>query len=204
MSTVLVVAPHPDDESIGLGGTLLRRTTEGDEVHVAFLTSGEQGGHGVAPAQEARRREAEAREAAAILGVAETEFWREPDGRLLATARNVARLRALADRLRPDVVYVPHPAEMHPDHRAAYRIARGALNGTDLLLYEVWTPLQEMDEIVDISDHIERKLDAIRAYAGQCAVLRFDDAFRGLARYRGEMFLWPGGEYAEIFRRPAR
>jgi LmbE family N-acetylglucosaminyl deacetylase len=108
--------------------------------------------------------------------------------------------------VRPDVIYVPHDREMHRDHRAAARLLRRALsNGrprtADVLAYEVWTPLERMDEIVDISAYVEEKLAAIRAYKTQCDVLRFDEAFLGLARYRGEMFLWPGGPYAEVFIR---
>jgi LmbE family N-acetylglucosaminyl deacetylase len=75
-------------------------------------------------------------------------------------------------------------------------------------MYEVWTPLTEIDEIVDITPYIDAKLEAVRAYTSQCAVLRFDDAFLGLARYRGEMFCWPKpypayGRYAEAFRKQA-
>jgi N-acetylglucosamine malate deacetylase 1 len=206
MSRVLVLSPHPDDESIGLGGTLRRHVEDGDEVHVAFLTSGEAGGHGAAPADVARQREAEAQAAADVLGVAAIEFWREPDGALRATGANVARLRHAVARLDPDRIYVPHAAEMHPDHRAAFRMAQRALRDVEIetLLYEVWTPMQTMHEIVDITPYLEVKLDAIRRYVGQCAALRFDEAFEGLARYRGEMFLWPGGDYAEIFVRMMR
>jgi LmbE family N-acetylglucosaminyl deacetylase len=97
---------------------------------------------------------------------------------------------------------------MHPDHRAAARLVRRALSGApplparpDVLMYEVWTPLQRMDEIVDISPFVEIKLAAVRAHRSQCDVLRFDEAVRGLNRYRGEMHSWPGGDYAEVFAR---
>jgi LmbE family N-acetylglucosaminyl deacetylase len=204
MRRVLVISPHPDDESVGCGGTLRRHAVEGDEVHVVFLTSGEVGGHGVA--HTASVREAEARAAAAILGVASTDFWRARDGALCAVAPLVARLRARIDELRPDVIYVPHAREMHQDHRAAARLlkrvlANGRAPASEVLAYEVWTPLERMDEIVDITPYLDEKLAAIRAYRTQCEVMRFDDAFLGLARYRGEMFLWPGGPYAEIFVR---
>jgi len=67
-------------------------------------------------------------------------------------------------------------------------------------MYEVWTPLQSMDHIEDISDVMAAKIEAVRAYRTQCAAMRFDEAVLGLNRYRGEMHSWPGGDYAEIFR----
>ena len=60
MNRILVLAPHPDDESIGCGGTLCRHVQQGDEVHVVFLTSGEKGGHGRSEAATIQVREAEA------------------------------------------------------------------------------------------------------------------------------------------------
>ena len=68
--------------------------------------------------------------------------------------------------------------------------------------FEIWSPLgdRQLDEIVDVSEVIDDKRRAIRAYRSQCAVMRLDDAFIALARYRGEMHSWPGGPYAEVFR----
>ena len=77
---VLVVSPHPDDESLGCGGTLRGHVVAGDIVRVLFLTSGENGGHGVAPELVAELHKQEAAEAAAILGIAEITFCREKDG----------------------------------------------------------------------------------------------------------------------------
>ena len=95
------------------------------------------------------------------------------------------------------------PGEHHPDHRAAARLVRAAVAASAarpaVRFFEIWSPLGDMDEIVDISDVIEDKRRAIRAYRSQCAVMRLDDAAVGLARYRGEMHSWPGGPYAEVF-----
>jgi LmbE family N-acetylglucosaminyl deacetylase len=204
---VLVVSPHPDDETVGCGGALRLHALAGAEVRVVFLTSGEAGGHGLGPAETLRVREAEAVAAAAALGLAGVDFWRLPDGRLTATRAAAARLCELITASRPDLVYVPHAGEQHPDHRAAARLVRHAVARLApgaarprVLMFEVWTPLGDLDELVDISGVIDAKLAAIRLYASQCRVLRFDDALGGLARYRGEMHSWPGGDYAEAYR----
>ena len=136
------------------------------------------------------------------------EFWREPDGGLSATAGAVKRLLLLLQSWKPDTLYVTHDREMHPDHQASVRLVKGALKRLgkrapkpDVLMYEIWTPLQRMDEIVDISPLLPKKLAAVRAYRSQCAVVGFVEAVRGLNRYRGEMHSWPGGDYAEVFAR---
>ena len=203
MARVLVLSPHPDDEAIGCGGTICSHRDAGDAVRVVYLTSGEQGGHGMSPAATRERREAEAAVAARVLDVESIDFWRAPDGALRADATLGSRLSRLLLEWRPDVVYTTHDGETHPDHRAASRIVRRALSESrcapEVFLFEIWTPLIRMDRIVDITPWIDRKIDAVRAYESQCAVLRFDEAIRGLNRYRGEMHSWPDGDYAEVF-----
>jgi len=203
---VLVVSPHPDDEAIGCGGTLAGQAIAGDEIRTIFLTSGEAGGHGAEPAVAGAAREAEAREAARLLGIHTIDFWRLPDGALRSSDVLARRLRDVILDWRPEWLYVPHGADQHRDHRAASRLVGKATRGLApprpaVWQFEVWTPLATLDRIVDISQVIDTKLAAIRAYRSQCSVLRFDEAFAGLARYRGEMHSWPGGPYAEVFRR---
>jgi LmbE family N-acetylglucosaminyl deacetylase len=206
MARILVVSPHPDDESIGCGGTLRKHVVEGDSVKVIFLTSGERGGHGRSPEETRRVREQEAKDAADILGLAQIEFWGVPNGALTNSRRLSDRLVETITEWRPGIIYVTHDREMHPEHRVAARLVRRAVAGLspkldkpEVLMFEVWTPLQQMDQIVDITPYVEIKMAAIRAHKSQCEVLGFDEAFLGLARYRGEMFSWPEGDYAEIF-----
>ena len=111
--------------------------------------------------------------------------------------------------LKPSIIYVPHENEQHPDHRAAALLVLKAMEQLTktmitltVWMYEVWTPIQSMDHIVDISAYVETKRKAILAYQSQCNVLAFDEAILGLNRYRGEMHSWPGGEYAEVFKKP--
>lgn len=202
---VLVLAPHPDDEAIGCGGTVAGHIASGDRVEVIFLTSGERGIKPFDAAANVRQREEEASKAAAILGIHAIDFWRLPDGRLRASSTVVERLGQELARRNAALVYTTHQDEDHVDHRAAARLLHAALDErgdgrTRALYFEVWTPLQQLDMVVDITDQLHTKIRAIRAHRSQCQIVGFDQAARGLARYRGELHSWPGGPYAEAFR----
>ena len=119
MQTILVISPHPDDESIGCGGTICKHIEKGDRVDVAFLTSGEKGGHGRPEEETIQLREQEAKTAGKILQLSNIEFWREPDGRFHATENCIERLAEKIKNYTPSVIYVPHEDEQHPDHKAA-------------------------------------------------------------------------------------
>lgn len=203
MRRILVLSPHPDDEAIGCGGTILRHARDGDAVHVVFLTSGERGYPNRDPVSTAGIREDEARRSAAILEIKSVAFWRQPDGELRASRDLRERVRSYVEAWEPDLIYVTHGGEKHPDHRAAARLVRRALadlrHRPSVLTYEIWSPLPDLSEVVDITPFIEQKMEAIRAHASQCQMMRFDDAAHGLSRYRGVMHCWPDGEYAEAF-----
>jgi LmbE family N-acetylglucosaminyl deacetylase len=203
---VLIISPHPDDEAIGCGGTLRKHVEDGDVVSVAFLTSGEAGGHDRPPDETASVREAEARLAADILGYHHLWFWRYPDGGLDGCDALGPRMLEILQSDTWDRVYVPHERESHRDHQGAARAVLAAVRCLEdtarplVLGYEVWTPLQELDVIVDVTPHMEVKLAAVRAHASQCTAVQFDEAVRALNRYRGELHSWPGGPYAEVFK----
>lgn len=204
MKNILVISPHPDDEAIGCGGTIALHTDCGDVVHVIFLTSGEKGGHGKSEEETIKTREAEAQAAADILKIAQIEFWREPDGNFQASEINILRLVKKIEENAAEIIYVPHYQEEHQDHKLAALMVEKALQCLDGLkpivyMYEVWTPIQKIDHIEDISPYVEIKRKAIQAHKSQCEVMAFDEAILGLNRYRGEMHSWPGGDYAEVF-----
>ena len=140
----LVVAPHPDDETLACGGLIARKRAAGAEVHVALLTDGEASHAGADPEELRRRRRAEALAACRELGVPDgaVTFLEYPDGGVEAAARDAAAcLLALVQRHQPAEVYAPYARDRHPDHEAAYRIARSALRyGRPVTLYEypVW------------------------------------------------------------------
>jgi N-acetylglucosamine malate deacetylase 1 len=204
---VIVIAPHPDDESIGCGGTICLHRLRGDRVAVVYLSSGELGLKEM-PAADARRiREAEACAAAKVLDVSHLVFLRYRDGHVGKEAHAVAAdVRAMLKSEKPGLVYLPHENEGHPDHAAALGVMREALDGDTagaptLLTYEVWTPLPEYYHVEDVTPVMGRKLEAIRCHRSQVSQLAYDRAVRGLNLYRG---VTAGAcRYAEIFQTAA-
>ena len=114
---VLVLAPHPDDETIGCGGTLCLHRQRGDRTIVVCLTSGELGLKHLPRRKAWAIREKEARVAAKILDVAKVYFLRQPDWMLgdhVEAAGNA--LRPVLEREQPQIIYLPHEGDGHPDH----------------------------------------------------------------------------------------
>lgn len=204
--TVLVLAPHPDDEAIGCGGSICLQRGRGRRVVVVFLTSGEAAFAARPPEEVWRFREAEALCAARLMDVNHVVFLRLPDSRLSTLLTRAAdALRPTLQLESPTYVYLPHPAEAHPDHQATYPILSRAYDGSELRrpflrAYEVWTPVQTYDDIADISSVAHTKLRAIRCYRSQLSAFRYDRAIKGLNAYRGE--LGAKCRYAEVFQCP--
>ncbi|MFO0980725.1 MAG: PIG-L deacetylase family protein [Planctomycetota bacterium] len=204
---VLVFAPHPDDETIGAGGTLCLHHRRGDHIKAIFLTAGTAGDVEGRYSHEQYRdlREAEARAAAKVLGIAEVEFWRFPDG---ARAREedmdvvLPRVRQAIADYSPGVIYYPNEQETHSDHfvtaLAVHRAMRELKSPARLLAYEIWTVFKP-DIVVDISDVFARKIEAARAYPSQLKFTDFVRAVEGLDAYRS-IFLPKGSRYGEAFR----
>ena len=205
---VMVIAPHPDDEVIGCGGAVCRHVAAGDPVSVIYLTRGEtsRGYPWLSPAQKQLKRQQEALDSCAILGVRDTLFLDGSDGNL-SDPTIIAKLTAkVADAMRdrrPKLIYVPHADDNHPDHIAAYRmtidLARAMSPRPTVYQYELWSPLTA-DFAIDITRHMTAKIKAIKRH--QLALDAFDyvPTMIGLGRYRSGTMLQRTG-YAEAFRR---
>lgn len=190
----LVLSPHPDDESLGCGGTIKLITTGGGVVDVLFMTRGENGfPPGVVPTDDDRRqlaarREAEARLACERLGVRRVAFLNGADGSLGDSPNFSGSILAALNEGAYRSVFCPWPYDRHSDHRVTYRMLHHALAGLrrtiDVWLYEIWTPL-EPNFFVAIDAQLDAKMHAFAAHESQAAALPYARAFTGLAHYRG-------------------
>ncbi len=199
----LIVAPHPDDETLGCGGTMALLADRGASVTVMTATDGEATkGSRVSPEETARRRRAEAERAAAVVG-ATPRFLGLADGGLRAQVVELtAALRAAVAELQPEAVFAPWLLDGTPDHRAVAKALGSALASDganprpEVWGYEVWTPLVP-NRIVEITSVIGRKREAIAAH--RTASLALDlRAGEGLGRWRTLQTLGGRG-WAEAF-----
>ncbi len=210
---VLVIAPHPDDDAIGCGGSIVQHAQRGDSVQVVYVTSGEHGSPVYTPAELAAIREGEAAQGARVLGAESTVFLRQPDGGVSYSVELVNQFITLIRTHKPEVLYLPHSADGHKDHQATHEIVQEAVGraggnsfpehggkawGIDTILgYEVWTPLPRFQYVNDITAVIDVKLAALREHRSQLDNVPYDDAARSLSRFRGAMT--ERGTYCECY-----
>jgi len=210
---VVVVAPHPDDETLGVGGSISRLTSEGIEVHILFV-----GGHlpPVYNEDQYKQTHKEALKALKILNVKSYKFLEIP-----ATTFNLIpinefnlKIKTFIEDIMPEMVFLPFP-DRHIDHRIVFDSTIVACRPLKknapkfLLCYETlsethwnapgieanFTP----DFFIDISLFIENKINALKCYKSQINDLgaRSIDANKALARFRGSQ---NNCEYAESFK----
>ncbi len=178
---MLVLAPHPDDEVFGCGGTLARSAQLGTAICVVIATDG---GHGGGADYAARRRE-ESRAAARVLGLPEPVFWDLQDRRLCYGEDLVGRIVGALETQGSRLCVAPSPAEVHPDHRALALAAIEAArrHGVRLAMYEVGAPLWP-NRLIDITPVRALKEQAIRCFSSQLAQQDYLSQVQGRDAFR--------------------
>ncbi|HYK42664.1 MAG TPA: PIG-L family deacetylase [Thermoanaerobaculia bacterium] len=197
-SRILVLAAHPDDETLGAGGTIaINGAAEAIRIWIATDGSRQEAvSPGEAEAYALIRRE-EARAAARALRVPEPEFGGLPDRGLAGMSKELDEsLARLIEEFRPGLILCPSPVEAHPDHRALadalytqvaasrpgdaehdlYRLLR-------IAFYEISLPLLP-NTLVDVARVAAQKAEAIAAYPSQLKVRDYAGAIAGLNAYR--------------------
>lgn len=198
---ILVISPHPDDESIGCGGTLLRHRFEGHETHWVIVTCmHESVGYNK---EQIKKRQSEIKEVAK-----QFEFKSVTELKIPTTTCDQIPMRELTEKIaaavratKPDTLYVPFPHDVHSDHRAIGVAIENVIKPfraeylRRVLSYEV---LSETDQsrlqqfkpqfFVDISNHIDQKISICKLYQselGNHPFPRNEKAIRALATVRG-------------------
>lgn len=188
-AVALSISPHPDDDIIAVGGSLVGHAVAGGEVHSVVLTDGACGTDDATEQKDLvdlRRHETET--AADILKFNSLSFWEEPDGRLRSHSRVIDDLYTMIRELRPAYIYTPFPIDYHYDHIEATRIVIRALSRMGdpppLRCYESIIPLVP-NKIIDITDVIDFKRRAVACFESQNAVTDYSRTIvEGLNRHR--------------------
>lgn len=201
---VLVIAPHPDDEVLGVGGTVARLASEGNEVIVAIVTRGWEPLFSASFVEEGR---AEADDANKILGVKSLRFMDLPVTKLnhIPTHKLNEKFDCLIEEEKPEIVFLPFYGDRHEDHRQVFSACMVALRPKPnrkylrrILCYETisethWStpyidPPFEPQLWVDISEYLPTKLQAMKKYRSQLQQepnARSLEALTSLAKWRG-------------------
>lgn len=185
--SVLVFAPHPDDEVFGCGGAIMQHVEQNHTVKVIIVTDGAHGASQAAIPDYIRQRQNESIAAAAVLNYGHPVFWQYHDRDLIYGEKLVSEIVAAIRTAEADLVYAPSVYEIHPDHRALGMAAVEAVRRMDskihLALYEIGAPLR-VNLLLDISDLATRKMEAMRCFASQNSIQRYDLDIAALNRYR--------------------
>lgn len=214
---VLAIAVHPDDETLGCGGTLLRHLASGDTIHWLVVTAT------TVPDFSAERIQTQERQIAAVreaYGFASMQWLRFPSTRLETLPVNalIGAMREAIAAVRPEVVYVPNRSDVHSDHRVVFEASMAVLKSFYMRSLGVRRVLacevpSETDAgpalaeqafvpnvFVDVSETLRQKLrimgDVFESELQGPFMPRGLSALEALARHRGAAI---GVEFAEAF-----
>lgn len=178
---ILIFAAHPDDAELGMGGTIAKLAAEGKSVGIIDFTEAELSSNGTI---EGRRDETS--EASKVLNISVRENLKIPDGKVKVSDEVVNSVIELLRKYKPRVVFAPYFNDRHPDHIGASKIVKEAAFFSGLkkieteldgkkqqthrpvkLYYFMQTYEFTPSFVVDISNHFETKMKAVRAYKSQ-------------------------------------
>mgnify|MGYP006164960087 CR=1 FL=1 len=195
---VLVLSPHPDDEIIGCGGTLIKLIKSEALVTILQLTDGSQNEVLWNEDDHVKRNSVrlnEARNVADSLRIKELITWEEPDGTLSINQNNRDRLTKIMERIKPELILVPFINDPHPDHYFTSKILVDCLNKVDLnlnkiviLSYEVWS-LVPINCYCNIDNEFFQKVNLLYKYVTAMKDTNYIKHSKYLASYQSNKLL---------------
>jgi len=212
---ILVVVAHPDDEVLGVGGTILKHISRGDAVSILIMGDGELSRESGA---DVKKRENQARAIADLLGVENLFLEKFPDNQsdtipLLSLTKKVGEI---IEKIQPATIYTHHAHDLNIDHRLTCQAVLTACRPQpsfcvkQILSFEVlssteWQLKEEGHVFLptyyqDITEFIDKKIEILKVYSGELKDYphpRSVDGVRILAQYRG---MEVGFAYAEAFQ----
>ena len=219
--TILVIAAHPDDEVLGMAGTIMKHVKHGDDVHVVFMSDGvtardREYDYEISK-DRIEERKALAGKACVVMGVKSHSFFDYPNLRMdvMLQLKITKDIEDVINRIQPDVIYTHHDGDMNKDHRITFESVMTAcrplpghcvreiytfevLSSTEWAPNMVW-PAFTPDKWVDIEPFLDDKIAAMQCYDIEMREFphpRSEQVIRSLAQLRGSQM---GLKAAECF-----
>jgi LmbE family N-acetylglucosaminyl deacetylase/glycosyltransferase involved in cell wall biosynthesis len=191
----VVVAPHADDETFGMGGTLLKMSQQGVEIHLVVMTDGGKGG-------DREQRRDEVLEVASRLTIKSVRFLDQRDGSLQVLPHVVREVTSILVKLKPHHLFFPSPLESHADHKATAWIVWSAVRQMRdfrgiVYSYEI-SSHAIANTFVDITALMDQKIALMHAYPSQLSQYPYLDIVQGINRSRSYAFP-PKVQFVEAF-----
>jgi N-acetylglucosamine malate deacetylase 1 len=214
MSKVLVIAPHPDDETLGCGGTLFRHKQEGDELYWSIVTGfNEDLGF---PESAVEKRDTEIKSVAKKYGFTDIYNFQLPTTKMdtLPLTDLIEKITDVYKKVEPEIIYIPYAYDVHTDHQIISKALQSTIKWfryphiKKVLMYETpsETEFNFMEKnvfkpnvFVNISDHLDDKIETMKIYESEMGDFPFprsEKTIRSLAAFRGSQ---SGVEAAEAF-----
>lgn len=178
MKKVLVIAAHPDDETLGAGGAIMKHLEKGDHVTVFIATDGVTARH-----DQTELQQRAAVNACRVLGVEDVRFGGLPDQRLdgMPLLEVIDPIYKLVKEFQPEIVYTHHGGDVNQDHRVIFEATLVAVRPVnqnpvkEFYCYEVgssteWAPsldswMFKPNTFIDIEPYLDKKVKAIQEYS---------------------------------------
>ena len=212
MEKILVICAHPDDETLGLGGTIVKHSKNGAKIFVLVFTEGESGADNV-PNSRIVKREIEGQKACSILGVQKTKFLNYSDQKLddypvLVLAKEI---ESIIKQWKPQIVYTHYWGDMNQDHKKLFEATLIAVRPTPwskidkLICYETPSSTEwgnstfKPNLFFNIEKELRKKLSALKQYKDEVSKYphpRSIEAITNRSKYWGSIV---GIKYAEAF-----
>lgn len=217
----MCISPHPDDEILGCGGSLLKAKEEKYDIYLCYLSYGEGSSPKLTQNKLKKIRKAESLEVCKELGLKDNSvFYLEIGDNKIDhnNFNNFKKLMSIIRNVRPDIVFIPDEKDSYNDHQEAALLAKRCLDMAgsnnflkkneqpwwvgNILVYEVSTPLSDYQYAVDISSFIDKKISLLSIYKSQTKNEgNVSDLIGDKAKYlSGYRAAFSVGEYREVFR----
>ncbi len=215
MKKILAVAVHPDDETLGCGGALLKHKNNGDDIYWLIITSIDVENGWEKDKVESRRREIDS--VSKMYGFCVTHSLNFPTTRLdtIPMKDLISEISKIIQKVEPDMIYIPNRSDIHTDHQVAFKAIMSCTKAfrypfiKKILMYEClseteFSPSLPTDSFIpnvfiDITDFLEEKIKIMNLYRSEMGAFPFPrsaENIRALATYRGAT---AGVEAAEAF-----